>query len=187
MRVALNEPDREAGFVLHERLAADTWRVTDLPLCRVLLMNNACWPWLILVPRRAGAVEMHRLDPADQQTLMTEIALVSTLMEQRFYPDKLNVAAIGNIVPQLHVHIVARTRDDPAWPGPVWGSGHARAYDPHTGRDRLAALAAALAPLEGTGGGACVMGSSQGLRPFPQTRGFAPWTPPKAQPLETLR
>lgn len=144
MTVARDGGKREAGFVLHERLAADTWRVADLPLCRVLLMNNACWPWLILVPRRAGAVEMHRLHPADQQTLMAEIARVSTLMEERFYPDKLNVAAIGNIVPQLHIHIVARTRDDPAWPGPVWGSGHAQAYDPHMGRERLAALAAAL-------------------------------------------
>ncbi|MDE1148531.1 MAG: HIT domain-containing protein [Azospirillaceae bacterium] len=115
-------------FLLHERLAADTVAVGDLSLCRVLLSRNACWPWLILVPRRAGAVEIHRLTPGDQARLMAEITQVSVVAEAAFSPDKLNVAAIGNMVPQLHVHIVARTRGDAAWPGPIWGSGHDRAY-----------------------------------------------------------
>lgn len=124
-------------FSLNERLQADTCPVTDLGLCRVLLMNNRLWPWLILVPMRAGAVEIHRLDDADQATLMREIALASRVVERLFAPDKMNVGALGNMVPQLHVHVIGRTRGDPAWPGPVWGAGHAEPYDP--------AAAAALA------------------------------------------
>ncbi|TWB35803.1 HIT domain-containing protein [Nitrospirillum pindoramense] len=130
-----------ADFVLHPRLAADTVAVGDLPLSRVLLSRNACWPWLILVPRRAGAVEIHRLETADQVQLMAEITLASRVMEAAFSPDKLNVAAIGNLVPQLHVHVVARTRGDAAWPGPVWGSGFEQAYGP----DGAEALALRLA------------------------------------------
>ncbi|MDZ5646293.1 HIT domain-containing protein [Nitrospirillum sp. BR 11828] len=130
-----------ADFALHPRLAADTVAVGDLPLSRVLLSRNACWPWLILVPRRAGAVEIHRLETADQVQLMAEIAQASRVMEVAFRPDKLNVAAIGNLVPQLHVHVVARTRGDAAWPGPVWGSGFEQAYGP----DGAGALAAKLA------------------------------------------
>ncbi|TWB15046.1 diadenosine tetraphosphate (Ap4A) HIT family hydrolase [Nitrospirillum amazonense] len=115
-------------FTLHPRLTADTVAVGDLPLCRALLSRNACWPWLILVPRRVGAVEIHRLTTADQVQLMAEITQASQVMEAAFAPDKLNVAAIGNMVPQLHVHVVARKREDAAWPGPIWGSGHERAY-----------------------------------------------------------
>lgn len=117
-------------FSLNERLQADTCPVTDLGLCRVLLMNNRLWPWLILVPMRAGAVEIHRLDDADQATLMREIALASRVVERLFAPDKMNVGALGNMVPQLHVHVIGRTRGDPAWPGPVWGAGHAEPYEP---------------------------------------------------------
>ncbi|PWC49868.1 HIT domain-containing protein [Azospirillum sp. TSA6c] len=124
-------------FSLNERLQADTCPVTDLELCRVLLMNNRLWPWLILVPMRAGAVEIHRLGDGDQATLMREIALASRVVERLFAPDKMNVGALGNMVPQLHVHVIGRTRGDPAWPGPVWGSGHAEPYGP--------AAAAALA------------------------------------------
>lgn len=117
-------------FELHERLRADTVPVVDLQLCRVLLMDNRLWPWLILVPMRAGAVEIHRLDEGDRATLMAEITLASQVVERLFAPDKLNVGALGNMVPQLHVHVIGRTRGDPAWPGPVWGSGHAALYDP---------------------------------------------------------
>lgn len=124
-------------FSLNERLQADTCPVTDLELCRVLLMNNRLWPWLILVPMRAGAVEIHRLAEEDQATLMREIAQASRAVERLFAPDKMNVGALGNMVPQLHVHVIGRTRGDPAWPGPVWGSGHAEPYEP--------AAAAALA------------------------------------------
>ncbi|KAA0578040.1 HIT family protein [Azospirillum sp. Sh1] len=116
-------------FSLNERLRADTRHVTDLGLCRVLLMNNRLWPWLILVPMREGAVEIHRLDEDDQATLMREIAQASRVVERLFSPDKMNVGALGNMVPQLHVHVIGRTRGDPAWPGPVWGSGHAEPYE----------------------------------------------------------
>ena len=130
-------------FRLHERLEADTAFVADLGLSRLLLMRNALWPWLILVPRRPGVVEVHRLDPADRAALMEEIAQVSGVLEREFRPDKLNVGALGNLVPQLHVHVIARYRGDPAWPGPVWGSGHVRAY----GEGEAEALAARLAGL----------------------------------------
>lgn len=132
------------GFTLHPRLAADTLAVTDLPLCRALLMGNRLFPWLILVPRRPDAVELHRLAPADRRQLMEEIALASRVLEAEVAPDKLNVGALGNMVPQLHVHIVARRRDDPAWPGPVWGSGHAAPYAPGDGEALAVRLAAAL-------------------------------------------
>lgn len=127
---------------LHERLQADTVPVLDLALCRVLLMNNRVWPWLILVPLRAGAVEIHRLSAEDRATLMEELALASRVVEKLFAPDKLNVGALGNMVPQLHVHVIGRTRGDPAWPGPVWGSGHAEPYEA-AARDALAARLAA--------------------------------------------
>ncbi|MCG5239768.1 HIT domain-containing protein [Azospirillum doebereinerae] len=123
---------------LHERLQADTVPVLDLALSRVLLMDNRVWPWLILVPLREGAVEIHRLSAEDRATLMEEIALASRVVERLFAPDKLNVGALGNMVPQLHVHVIGRTRGDPAWPGPVWGSGHAAPYEP-AHRDALMA------------------------------------------------
>lgn len=131
-------------FSLNERLQADTRHVTDLDLCRVLLMNNALWPWLILVPMREDAVEIHRLDEGDQLALMREIALASRVVERLFAPDKMNVGALGNMVPQLHVHVIGRTRGDPAWPGPVWGSGHARPYDPAEAEALVERLADAL-------------------------------------------
>ena len=115
-------------FVLHERLAADTVPVAELPLCSARLMNDSRWPWLILVPRCAGAVELHTLEDADQIQLMREIAQASRALEAVYLPDKINVGALGNLVPQLHVHVIARTRDDEAWPGPVWGVGTAVAY-----------------------------------------------------------
>jgi len=115
---------------LHERLRADTAPVLDLALCRVLLMDNRVWPWLILVPMRAGAVEIHRLSAEDRAALMEEVAQASRVVERLFAPDKLNVGALGNMVPQLHVHVIGRRRGDPAWPGPVWGSGHAEPYEP---------------------------------------------------------
>ena len=131
-------------FSLNERLQADTRLVTDLRLCRVLLMNNRLWPWLILVPMREDAVEIHRLGEADQLTLMREIALASRVVERLFAPDKMNVGALGNMVPQLHVHVIGRTRGDPAWPGPVWGSGQAEPYEPTEAAALVDQLAEAL-------------------------------------------
>jgi len=111
----------EIGWSLHPQLAADTMPVCDLALSRLLVMNDANFPWLILVPRRAGVSEIIDLG-AEQALLMDELALVSRALKEETRCDKLNVAAIGNMVPQLHVHIVARRRDDPAWPKPVWGA-----------------------------------------------------------------
>lgn len=117
------------GFTLHEKLAADTIPVGDLSLCRVLLMNDRRFPWLILVPVRANMRELIDLLPGDRILLMQEIASVSEMMRAVFTPDKLNVAALGNMVPQLHVHVIARKITDSAWPNPVWGQGAAESYD----------------------------------------------------------
>jgi diadenosine tetraphosphate (Ap4A) HIT family hydrolase len=119
----------EIGWSLHPQLAADTVPVCDLALSRLLAMNDANFPWLILVPRRAGVSEIIDLG-ADQSVLMNELARVSRALKDETGCDKLNVAAIGNMVPQLHIHIVARRRDDPAWPKPVWGAAPRRAYQP---------------------------------------------------------
>ena len=132
-------------FTLHPTLARDTAEVARLPLCRVLLMNDRRFPWLILVPEREGAREIHELSPADRATLIEEIALASEALARAFRPDKLNVGALGNIVPQLHVHVVARAAGDPAWPGPVWGSGAAVPYEEDGIAEIRARLAAELA------------------------------------------
>ena len=121
-------------FILHPQLARDTAQVGDLPLARVLLMNDANYPWLILVPRRDGAVELIDLAEEEQRQLTREIAQVSHALKTMTACDKLNVAAIGNVVPQLHVHIVARRRGDAAWPKPVWGTVPPVTYD-RTARD----------------------------------------------------
>jgi diadenosine tetraphosphate (Ap4A) HIT family hydrolase len=123
-------------FRLHERLDADTAAVGRLDLCLVRLMDNRHWPWVILVPARPEMVEIHQLDAAGRALLIEEIARVSAALEGLFRPDKINVGALGNVVSQLHVHVIARRAGDPAWPGPVWGSGHAEPYAP-ADRDRL--------------------------------------------------
>jgi diadenosine tetraphosphate (Ap4A) HIT family hydrolase len=132
--------EQEAGFSLDSRLARDTVRVTDLALCRVLLMNDARFPWLILVPRRAGAVEILDLSPMDQVRLWAEIRESAEALCAAANPLKLNIGALGNIVRQLHIHIVARNEGDAAWPGPVWGSGAAVAYAPEALQARLDSL-----------------------------------------------
>ncbi len=110
-------------FSLHPQLESDTLPVTDLGLCRVLLMDNALFPWLILVPRREQAREIIDLTPGQRHLLMDEIAHISEAMQELFRPDKINVAALGNQVPQLHIHVIARFTADSAWPYPVWGKG----------------------------------------------------------------
>lgn len=116
------------GFVLDGRLAADTMLIGDLPLCRALLFNDSRYPWIILVPRHPELTELHQLTGVNRQRLWEESALISAVLESHFKPDKLNVAALGNVVPQLHLHHIARYRGDPAWPGPVWGHSTATAY-----------------------------------------------------------
>ncbi len=108
-------------FKLHPRLAADTMFIGDWPLCRVLLMNDAQYPWAILVPRRVGLREAYQLEPADQLQLLVESNHLGREMMRTFSGEKLNVAALGNMVPQLHIHHVVRHSGDPAWPAPVWG------------------------------------------------------------------
>ena len=111
----------ESAWSLHPQLKTDTIDIGDLPLCRVLVIKDANYPWLLLVPRRADAVEIIDLDEVQQAQLMTEIARVSRALKEVTRCDKLNVAALGNLVPQLHVHIIARRASDAAWPRPVWG------------------------------------------------------------------
>ena len=134
-------------FELHPRLQADTQILGDLPLCRVLLAKDSQYPWLILVPRVAGLREIHHLPPEQQQQLMQESCAVAALMEHALNPDKINVAALGNLVPQLHLHHVARFSTDAAWPGPIWGAHPAIPYQAQdlrlqadNWRARLAAL-----------------------------------------------
>ena len=122
--------DIPTPWTLDPQLAHDTIPLGDLPLARVLLMNDANYPWLILAPRHSGAVEIIDLDDAQREQLMDEIALLSRVLKDVTGCDKLNIAAIGNVVSQLHVHIVARRRDDAAWPRPVWGAAAPQAYDP---------------------------------------------------------
>lgn len=113
---------------LHPRLRQDTFELGRLPLCRLLLMNDAHWPWFILVLDRAGISEIHQLDAADQWQLMRESSFLAEQLSRRFRADKLNIAALGNVVPQLHLHHIARHRNDPAWPAPVWGRLEPRPY-----------------------------------------------------------
>ena len=121
-------PASPPAWSLHPQLARDTAPTGDLPLSRVLVMNDATYPWVLLVPRQAGVCEIIDLAEAQRQRLMVEIALVSRAVKSVTGCDKLNVAAIGNLVPQLHVHVVARRIGDPAWPKPVWGAAPPRPY-----------------------------------------------------------
>jgi diadenosine tetraphosphate (Ap4A) HIT family hydrolase len=117
-----------ASFEIDERLANDCAPVGDLSLCRVLLMNDCRFPWAILVPRREKAADLHDLAPADRARLMDEIVLVSSALKKVSGAQKMNIGALGNIVRQLHVHVVGRNDDDDAWPGPVWGAGERVSY-----------------------------------------------------------
>ena len=136
-------------FELHPRLQADTQILGDLPLCRVLLAKDSQYPWLILVPRVADLREIHHLAPAQQQQLMQESCAVATLMEQALSPDKINIGALGNLVPQLHLHHVARFSTDAAWPGPIWGAHHAIPYQAQDLRQQADNWRARLATLGG--------------------------------------
>jgi diadenosine tetraphosphate (Ap4A) HIT family hydrolase len=117
-------------FDLDPRLAADTVELARWKLCRVLLMNDANYPWLILVPQRPGLRDLDEVGGADRATLADEIDRACAALRAMFTPHKLNVAALGNAVPQLHVHVIARQTTDPAWPKPVWGVVPATPYTP---------------------------------------------------------
>ena len=134
----------QADFALDPRLAGDTHRVGDFELSRVLLMDDARFPWLILVPRRANLRELIDLDTGDQQRLLAEIDRCARVLRTSDKPDKLNIAALGNVVEQLHVHVIARHMQDAAWPRPAWGFGEREPYAPDARDTRLDALRRAL-------------------------------------------
>ncbi|GAB3751777.1 HIT family protein [Lysobacter olei] len=131
-------------FALHPQLASDTHPVAHLPLCDLLLMDDANHPWLILVPRLPDAVEIIDLSEDEQAELMREISLASRALKTAFKPDKINVAALGNMVPQLHVHVIARFKGDIAWPRPAWGMADALPYSAETLVERIQRLRAVL-------------------------------------------
>ena len=136
-------------FTLDPRLQADTFTLGQFSLSRLLLMNDRTYPWLILVPQRAGIREIHELAVNDRRQLIEESCHLAETLAALYHPDKLNVAALGNIVPQLHVHHVVRYRSDPAWPAPVWGKTPPVPYGPEelaACRDRLTPLLAGFSP-----------------------------------------
>jgi diadenosine tetraphosphate (Ap4A) HIT family hydrolase len=117
-------------FDLNPRLEGDSLPVADLPLCAVRLMKDANYPWLLLIPRQSDLVEITDLSAPDRLRLMEEIAAAAEALKTITGCDKINVGALGNLVPQLHVHVIARFRTDAAWPNPVWGAAPASTYDP---------------------------------------------------------
>jgi len=125
---------------LHPQLANDCLLLGKFTLCHLLLMRDANYPWCILVPDREGIAEIHQLCESDQQQLLHESSQLSLAMEAAFSPDKLNIAALGNVVPQLHIHHLARYRTDVAWPAPVWGRVAAKPYK----KDELAVVVQSL-------------------------------------------
>jgi diadenosine tetraphosphate (Ap4A) HIT family hydrolase len=133
-------PVRTTGFMLDGRLEADSEPVIWLGLCELRLMDDRRWPWLLLVPQRAGIEEIHDLTPLDQAMLTFETNLVAQALKTLTGCAKINSGALGNRVRQLHVHVVARNEGDPGWPGPVWGHGVREPYrreDLHGFADRL--------------------------------------------------
>lgn len=117
-------------FALDPRLQQDTLVIGDFPLCRLLLMNDAHYPWFILVPRRDEVSELFQLDGPDQQALWRESVGLAEILKDSFAADKMNLASLGNMVSQLHMHVVVRRREDAAWPAPVWGKFPAQPYSP---------------------------------------------------------
>lgn len=130
-------------FALDQRLQQDTLVIGDFPLCRLLLSNDSNYPWFILVPRINGISEVFHLDVADQQKLWEETTGLAQLLNAGLGADKMNIGALGNVVSQLHVHVIVRKRDDAAWPAPVWGKHPARPYT----QEQVVALRARLREL----------------------------------------
>ena len=134
-----------SGWQLDPRLADDSYPVAQLPLCELRLMDDSHHPWLVLVPRVAGATELIDLSEDQQHALLREVTQASRILRERFAPDKLNVAALGNLVPQLHLHVIARYTGDIAWPRPVWGQAAMKPYTPEALVERIATLREGLA------------------------------------------
>ena len=132
----------ETTFKLHPQLATDGIELADFPLCKLLLCNDSAYPWFILVPKVADISEIYQLDWQQQQQLLNESSLLSELLMQVFTGYKMNVAALGNVVEQLHVHHVVRFKDDAQWPKPIWGQ---QALTPYSDEE-IATLKAKLLP-----------------------------------------
>ncbi|MBS8270157.1 histidine triad protein [Halomonas litopenaei] len=136
-----------SDFVVDPRLVADSYPITELPLCQLRLMDDARYPWLMLIPRRAEVSEVYDLSEQDQQQLWREATRIGKALKAYASGDKLNIASLGNMVAQLHIHVIVRHQGDPAWPGPVWGQGQATPYDKDSlaaTKDRILALAGGL-------------------------------------------
>lgn len=127
-------------FQLHPKLQEDSLMVGDFPLSRLLLMNECQFPWCVLVPRRMAIREIYQLSSSDRMQLMQESCALAEAMQELYLPDKLNIAAIGNLVPQLHLHHVARFENDLAWPAPIWGKFGAVPYTETEGLTQVAKL-----------------------------------------------
>jgi len=132
-------------FTLHPQLAKDCFVIQDLELCRLLLMNDKNYPWCILVPMREGKKDLYELTDVEQKLFITESSRLSTVMMKLFKGKKINVAALGNMVPQLHIHHIVRYENDPAWPKPVWGQVPAVFYSSEETQALIANIKAALA------------------------------------------
>lgn len=130
-------------FQLHPQLAADSYPLTTWPLCEVRVINDANYPWLVLIPRKPGLRDFDDLSGEDMVLAGEEIREASRALRQLYRPDKMNVAALGNQVPQLHIHVIARFQGDAAWPNPIWGVLQARPYSDEND-DRIVALKEAL-------------------------------------------
>jgi len=130
-------------MILHPQLAQDCFIVGQFPLSALLLLNDSQYPWFILVPQRQDVNEIHQLSASDQQQLIRESSLLAACIEKEFKADKINIAALGNMVPQLHIHHIVRYKNDPAWPAPVWGYATAVPYN----SDLAASLCARMCRL----------------------------------------
>ncbi|WKJ88620.1 HIT domain-containing protein [Methylomonas montana] len=133
-----------SNFQLHPQLIEDCFKVGQFALSEILMMNDSQYPWFILVPRRNHIKEIYQLNPADRQTLQAESCLLAEALAEIYRPDKLNIAAIGNLVPQLHLHHVARYQTDKAWPAPIWGKFASVPYVPTEAEQRINQLREAL-------------------------------------------
>ena len=133
------------SFALHPDIVRDTVEVARLPLCRVGLNKDANYPWLILSPMLPGLRDFHDVPAPHHAALMGEIGRAARALQQVYKPDKINVAALGNVTPQLHIHVIARRASDPAWNKPVWGVVPAKAYEPATLGETIAKIRTALA------------------------------------------
>ena len=133
-----------SDFILHSKLAADTFEVLSLEVSQLLLMNDARYPWLILVPQVSGMRDLHNLSTKQYQAVTQEIVQVSEVVESLAQAHKMNVGALGNMVPQLHIHIIARQTNDAAWPAPVWGVGEAQPYSQDAAKTLIQQIASKL-------------------------------------------